>query len=267
MPCMPTLLLIDDQPIVCHAVKGLLAGEPGMVVHCCSDPADAVATALRLHPSLILLDMVMPGISGLALLAEFRRAPALAATPVVMLSAHDDDAAREQARAAGARDYLVKLPTREALAACIRRYLEPERPGSGAGAAAAPGQPAPPAAATESERTLDRDVFDSLRAVDPDSDPPFFDVLIEQFLTDAAAQLGRIAAAVASGQQEDLRIASHSLGGAAATIGAARLAALCRQLERHGTRRASAAAVLASEITREFQNVSEAVAAERRRPA
>ena len=138
-----SILLVDDQPFVAMAVARLLASEPDMTVHCCHVAVEAVATAIRLVPSLILQDLRMPEIDGLALLVAYRRNPLTAATPVVVLSGNDDGAARAQAAAAGASGYLVKLPTKDDLIACIRQQVARAgvRPSS---------RPVPPAPRTSS---------------------------------------------------------------------------------------------------------------------
>lgn len=114
------VLLVDDQRFV-HLVLGrLLASEPDIQLHGCEDATAAISEANRVKPAVILQDLVLPGIDGLTLVGMFRSNPTTAATPIIVLSGNDDPDSRAQARAAGADDYLVKLPAKHDLVARIR---------------------------------------------------------------------------------------------------------------------------------------------------
>src|SRR5262245_8470256 len=117
------ILLIDDQRFVGVALARLLAGEPGLELHCCERGAEAEAAADRIRPALILQDLVLPDVDGLTLVQAFRQRPSTAQTPVIVLSGNDDAGTRERALAAGAVDYLVKLPKKDVLLACLDRHL------------------------------------------------------------------------------------------------------------------------------------------------
>jgi PleD family two-component response regulator len=84
------VLLIDDQMIVAQAVRRLLAASPDITLECCQDPEQAVDHALRLKPTVILLDLVMPQIDGMTMLRFFKRHPVLKTVPVVMLSSKEE---------------------------------------------------------------------------------------------------------------------------------------------------------------------------------
>lgn len=116
------VLLVDDQAIVGHAVKQMLAPEADIQLHFCQDPLKAVATANELAPSVILQDLVMPEIDGLTLLKFFRANAATRETPMIVLSSKEEPAVKAQAFAIGANDYLVKLPDRIELVARIRHH-------------------------------------------------------------------------------------------------------------------------------------------------
>jgi PleD family two-component response regulator len=116
------VLLIDDQPIVCEAVRLLLEPAEDVDLHVCLQSADALKEATRIRPDLVLLDMVMPQVDGLTLLRFFQRHPATRDVPVVILSATSDSDDRQSAFDAGAVDFLVKLPERDRLLTCIRTH-------------------------------------------------------------------------------------------------------------------------------------------------
>lgn len=116
------VLLVDDQVMVCEAVRRALAHQPDLDFHYCTDPQEAVEVALRLKPTVILQDLVMPGVDGLELVRTYRQHPALHSVPVIVLSAKDDPATKSDAFQNGANDYLVKLPDKVELMARIRYH-------------------------------------------------------------------------------------------------------------------------------------------------
>ena len=158
------VLLVDDQAFVAAAVGRLLATEHDIGLHCCLHAHDAVAMANQLNPTIILQDLVMPGIGGLALVGLFRTNPPTAGTPVIVLSGNDDPETRTRALAQGASDYLVKLPPKDDLIACIRRHAV----GS---TASRPGIPvaldrAPATLEPGTDETLDRSVLAAFHQAD-----------------------------------------------------------------------------------------------------
>src|SRR3954468_7483263 len=66
------VLLVDDQAMVCEAVRRALANQTDMDFHYCADARDALAIANQIKPTVILQDLVMPGIDGLTLLSQYR---------------------------------------------------------------------------------------------------------------------------------------------------------------------------------------------------
>jgi signal transduction histidine kinase len=116
------VLLIDDQPIVGQAVRNLLKTEADIDLHYCADPNQAVALASDLRPTIILQDLVMPTMDGLELVRRMRENPSTAETPIIVLSSKEDPATKRDAFAAGANDYLVKLPDKLELAARVRYH-------------------------------------------------------------------------------------------------------------------------------------------------
>ncbi|HEX3703982.1 MAG TPA: response regulator [Vicinamibacterales bacterium] len=116
------VLLVDDQAIVAEAVRRMLASEPHIDFHYCGSPAEALAAAHRIMPTVILQDLVMPGVDGLALLKQYRADPATKEIPVIVLSTKEEPAVKSEAFGLGASDYLVKLPDRVELIARIQHH-------------------------------------------------------------------------------------------------------------------------------------------------
>lgn len=113
------VLLVDDQAMVCETVRRALSDHQDIALHFCQDPRQAVAVANKIKPTVILQDIVMPGIDGLALLGEYRKNHATRDVPIIMLSTKEDPRVKAQAFALGANDYLVKLPDHAELAARV----------------------------------------------------------------------------------------------------------------------------------------------------
>lgn len=121
-PATIRVLLVDDQRIVAEAVRRMLADQPDISLHYVADPADALRMALQLQPSVILQDLVMPGIDGLDLIKTYRAHEELRAVPVIVLSSTQDQQQMERCFANGASDYLVKLPNKATLLARVRYH-------------------------------------------------------------------------------------------------------------------------------------------------
>ena len=116
------VLLVDDQAMIGEAVRRGLSNEENIDFHFCSDPHQAIAHAVRIKPTVILQDLVMPGLDGLSLVREYRNHPATKDIPIIVLSTKEDPLIKSAAFAAGANDYLVKLPDNIELVARIRYH-------------------------------------------------------------------------------------------------------------------------------------------------
>lgn len=116
------VLLVDDQVLICEAVRRALSGEADIDFHYCTNPLDAVHTAESLKPTVILQDLVMPGVDGLDLVRQYRATAATHSVPVIVLSTKEEPSIKSDAFRAGANDYLVKLPDRVELIARIRYH-------------------------------------------------------------------------------------------------------------------------------------------------
>lgn len=116
------VLLVDDQAMIGEAVRRGLAHEDNIDFHFCADPHQAIAQAILIKPTVILQDLVMPGLDGLTLVREYRNNPATRDIPIIVLSTKEDPMIKSAAFAAGANDYLVKLPDNIELVARIRYH-------------------------------------------------------------------------------------------------------------------------------------------------
>ncbi len=104
---MTSVLVVDDDPDVCDLVTYKLE-QSGFEVRRASDGDAALREVARRVPDLVLLDIMMPGISGLEVLERWRSDVATAAIPVVMLTAKAQENDVERGFQLGADDYVVK---------------------------------------------------------------------------------------------------------------------------------------------------------------
>lgn len=101
-----TLLVCDDEDVLRELIRATLYDRYTLVE--ASDGDEALRLARDRRPDLILLDMMMPGRSGVDVLDELRSDPELAQVPVIMLTARTQAADRETAEQAGAERFLAK---------------------------------------------------------------------------------------------------------------------------------------------------------------
>lgn len=116
------VLLVDDQPLIVEAVRRHLESESDIEFYYCVDANQAVLEAEKTRPTVILQDLVMPGLDGLSLIKEYRKNPRTQGIPVVALSTKEDPIVKSRAFEAGANDYLIKLPDPIELVARVRYH-------------------------------------------------------------------------------------------------------------------------------------------------
>jgi phosphoserine phosphatase RsbU/P len=116
------VLLVDDQRIVGETIRRMLADIPGLEFKFCADPTVALEEARQFGPTVILQDLVMPGVDGIEMVRSFRTNSSTAATPLIVLSSKEEPTTKAEAFAAGANDYLVKLPDKLEIVARIRYH-------------------------------------------------------------------------------------------------------------------------------------------------
>lgn len=106
---MITVALIDDQALVRAGLRALLEHDPDLsVVGEAEDGRSGLELARRLRPQVMLMDIRMPGMDGLAATRAIVSDPTLAQTRVVVLTTFDEDEQIDEAIRAGAAGYLLK---------------------------------------------------------------------------------------------------------------------------------------------------------------
>jgi len=113
------LVVVDDHPVVRDGLKGMLASQPDLeIAGEAANGEEAVALVGRLHPDVVLMDLRMPVLDGVAATSQIReRWPEMR---VLVLTTYDADADILRAVEAGATGYILKDAPREELFRAIR---------------------------------------------------------------------------------------------------------------------------------------------------
>lgn len=120
------ILLVDDHAVVREGYRRLLEREPGFVVSGeADDAAEACAQAARLAPDIVVMDVSLPGASGIE--AMRRMLSQRSATRILMFSMYEDAIFCSRALQAGASGYLSKSSAPEALVAAVEAVARGER--------------------------------------------------------------------------------------------------------------------------------------------
>lgn len=101
------ILLVEDDDALASVYQTRLEAE-GFNLKRVPNGEDALASALEYKPDLILLDVMMPKVSGFDVLDILRNTPETANVKIIMLTALSQDSDRERAESLGVNDYLVK---------------------------------------------------------------------------------------------------------------------------------------------------------------
>ena len=104
---MPTVILADDHAIVRHGLRALLETEPGLsLIGEADDGLAAVRLVEQLKPDILIVDLMMPGLSGLEVMRQVRKCSPR--TRIIVLSMHANEAYVLEALRNGALGYVLK---------------------------------------------------------------------------------------------------------------------------------------------------------------
>jgi two-component system OmpR family response regulator len=101
------VVLIEDEPNITEAIRFLLTRD-GWQVDAYSEGGTAVERICEAGPDLVILDLMLPGKSGLEIVRELRAQPEMQALPVLMLTARGQLRDREMAEKAGVTRFMTK---------------------------------------------------------------------------------------------------------------------------------------------------------------
>lgn len=123
------ILLVDDEPDVLEFLGYNLRKE-GYQIFSCSNGREAIETAIRVLPHLIILDVMMPAMDGIEACREIKQNPEMENTVVIFLTARGEDYSQIAGFDAGADDYVTKPIKPRVLVsrvkALLRRFKEKE---------------------------------------------------------------------------------------------------------------------------------------------
>lgn len=123
----PCVLLVEDEPAQREILRYNLVSE-GYEVTTADNGDDALLLAEELRPDLVLLDWMLPGVSGIEVLRQIRRKRETSGMSVIMISARHEEMDRVRGLETGADDYMVKPYSVAELMARIRTQLRRVRP-------------------------------------------------------------------------------------------------------------------------------------------
>lgn len=130
--CMKRILIIEDDRDIVELVRYNLTNE-GFQVSAASDGSTGLSVLKKSPPDLLLLDLMLPKLSGLEICREIRRDDSLNRLPILMLTARGDEADRVVGLEMGADDYVTKPFSPRELLARVKALLRRAEPPNDAG--------------------------------------------------------------------------------------------------------------------------------------
>ena len=119
------ILHIDDEPDLREIIQISLAIDPAFEIRSCESGTEGVVMAAEWHPDIILLDVMMPIMDGIATLMVLREKPETANIPVIFMTARAQARELDRFRSLGAFGVIAKPFDPMTLAASVRNYLQP----------------------------------------------------------------------------------------------------------------------------------------------
>ena len=118
-----TILICDDEPSLRELMRLSLDTGPAYRFVEAGDGSEAIEMLESVHPDLILLDVMMPGTNGIAVLEHLRAHPELSDIPAIVISAFASPSDRQRALEAGATRFVKKPFDPEALRSLVEELL------------------------------------------------------------------------------------------------------------------------------------------------
>ncbi|MBQ5943004.1 response regulator, partial [Massilia sp. AB1] len=255
------VLLAEDNPVNVEVAKAMLESL-GLEAHCARNGEDALRCVREGGWDAVLMDCQMPVMDGFAATSAIRRyereAGRARTLPVIAITANALQGDREACLAAGMDDYLSKPFTQQQLAGVIGRWVSLPLSAS-RHHDDPPGVPAAPAPAPRHD-PVNLAALDNIRALSLEGGDALVQKVVAAYVTDTPRHMAALRQSLAGGDPEGLRRIAHSLKSASANIGAARLAALCRDLEQIGRAgKVDGGAPLFADMESEFLSVRESL--------
>ena len=267
------ILLAEDNPVN-QEVAVLTLEQWGCRVDIASHGLEAVEAARRTRYHLILMDCQMPTMNGFAATAAIRRDEADEAigedrststtqspsplaphhTPIIALTAHAMEGDREECLAAGMDDYLTKPFTQDQVEALLIRWV----PHWSDHEQALETDTLEGASSVQLHAAIDPTAWDRIRALQRPGRPDVLTRLLTQYLKDSRHLVDTMRIAVQQHDAGGVLDAAHCLTSSSGTLGAIRLAGICKELEMLGRTRSL---TQAQDVFTKLENEYEAVCA------
>jgi len=260
-PAFPARILLAEDNPVNQEVQTCMLENLGCRVDVAADGQDALAALERGTYDLVLMDCQMPVMDGFTATAEIRRrekaTPGRPRQTIVALTANAMEGDRERCLAEGMDDYLSKPLRQEALVRILKRWMPAAPSGSRVEIPPATAAAAPAPAADEAlPDPIDWNVLDTLKLIQRPNAPSLLDRAVTLYIQTAKDYLGRLQGLVSGGNAAGVREAAHALKGSSGTVGAKRMAVLCKELEEMGrSGELEGAAAKLREVRAEFARV------------
>lgn len=119
------ILIIDDEVVSRYTMETLLEDEQHIVFFA-EDGLQGLEKAETLHPDIIFLDVMMPGINGFEVCRRLRAMPNFLKLPIIMITAWDDPVARQRCLEVGANQVICKPFNRNQLHEPICKLVTPQ---------------------------------------------------------------------------------------------------------------------------------------------
>lgn len=222
------VLLADDDPINREIVQAMLEGG-SYAIFCVADGLAAIDAALRHEFDVLLLDGLMPGCCGedvarAVRASERERWGGTRHVPIVALTALAAESDRQRCLAAGMDEYLSKPFDRAQLLNAIERQLPGPRPSA---VSSTVGRPAPDGL------VIDPAAVRRIAALDGPGEPTILRRTVALFAAEAVRLADSLRESLRQGDWNAAAHTAHRLKSASGSLGALRVADLCRRIERN----------------------------------
>ena len=226
------VLLVEDNELNREVALGLLE-DAHLSIDIAENGRAAVEKVGEHNYDLVLMDMQMPVMDGLAATRAIRLKPPFQTLPIIAMTANVMESDREKCTEAGMNDHLAKPIDPEALFACLLRWIKPR---AGVAAVADVGKTLTPTTIEPSVQPSETAAFE-IAGIDTKSalrrtggNPKRYEMLLRKFAESAAVE--EIRDALAKGDMATAARAAHSLKGAAANLGATAVAETAAKVEK-----------------------------------
>ena len=125
----PLVLIVEDEPAQLEVLTYNLGSEGFRLAHA-TDGEEALLITDEMQPDLIILDWMLPNVSGIEVCRRLKTRPETRQIPIIMLTARGEEADRVRGLETGSDDYIVKPYSVNELVARVRAMLRRTRPGS-----------------------------------------------------------------------------------------------------------------------------------------